>query len=79
MPSNGVPYGKRPKCHKVSWIQERYNSSIKLRHNMFKKPSKCQSDSSLVYSVNEAGSMIKRKSRGRPRAGEQNVESAGVT
>jgi hypothetical protein len=47
-------------------------------HNMWKKPSKCQSDSSLVYSVNEAGSMIKRKSHGRPHAGEQNVEREGV-
>ena len=62
MSSNGVPYGKRPKCHLVSRVQERYNSSIKLRHNMWKKTSNCQSDSSLVYSVNEAGCMIKRKS-----------------
>jgi hypothetical protein len=37
---------------------------IKLQHNMWKRTSKCQSDSSLVFSVNEGGSMIKRKSPG---------------
>jgi hypothetical protein len=78
VPSNTVPYGKRPKRHPVPRVQVRYNNSIKLRHNTWKKTSKCQSDSSLVYTVNEAGSVIQRKSHGRPRAGEQNVKSVGV-